>query len=92
MNNYDPVKFTQRFVFEKDTDSNTLSTSNDYNDHIRPTGSTPPGFQFDMLDYLTNGAGRYAIPSVFPIIDNFFNTTIVSQGRYSLVGWAKINN
>jgi hypothetical protein len=79
MNNYDPIKFTQRVVFGKDTMSDTLSTDNDYNDHIRPlTGSpVPPAVEFDMLDYLTNGAGRYATPTIFPLVDQFFDASTV---------------
>jgi RTX calcium-binding nonapeptide repeat (4 copies) len=95
MNNYDPIKFTQRYVFGNDTDSNTepLSTGNDYNDHIRPlTGfPKPQAFEFDMLDYLTNGAGRYATPTIFPLVDQFFDaSTDILTGTYS--GTAAIRN
>ena len=77
MNDYDPILFTQRQVFGRDTASGTLSTNDDYNEHIRPFGSPqPPAVEYDMLDYLTNGAGRYAIPAVFPIIDDFFSSSI----------------
>jgi len=77
MNDYDPILFTQRQVFGRDTASGTLSTNDDYNEHIRPFGSPqPPAVEYDMLDYLTNGAGRYAPPAVFPIIDDFFNTPL----------------
>ncbi|MEM8723718.1 MAG: hypothetical protein AAGE84_31315, partial [Cyanobacteria bacterium P01_G01_bin.39] len=75
MNNYDPILFTQRQIFGRDTASGTLSVNDDYNEHIRPFGSPqPPAVEYDMLDYLTNGAGRYATPAVFPIIDDFFNS------------------
>ncbi|MGL5941796.1 MAG: hypothetical protein ACRC2S_15720 [Waterburya sp.] len=92
MNNYDPIKFTQRLVFGKDTDSyiNPLSTDNDYNDHIRPEGSIPPGFEFDMLDYLTNGAGRYATPAVFPLVDKFFAPSTDLQNGITYFGTAAI--
>ena len=77
MNDYDPILFTQRQVFGRDTASGTLSINDDYNEHIRPFGSPqPPAVEYDMLDYLTNGAGRYATPAVFPIIDDFFTSTI----------------
>lgn len=77
MNDYDPILFTQRQVFGRDTASGTLSTNDDYNEHIRPIGSPkPPAVEYDMLDYLTNGAGRYATPAVFPIIDDFFSSSI----------------
>lgn len=77
MNDYDPILFTQRQVFGRDTASGTLSTNDDYNEHIRPFGSPqPPAVEYDMLDYLTNGAGRYATPAVFPIIDDFFTTPL----------------
>jgi len=80
MNDYDPILFTQRQVFGRDTASGTLSTNDDYNEHIRPFGSPqPPAVEYDMLDYLTNGAGRYATPAVFPIIDDFFNTPILAN-------------
>ncbi|MFM2315335.1 MAG: hypothetical protein RLZZ04_4613 [Cyanobacteriota bacterium] len=81
MNNYDPIKFTQRVVFGKDTMSGTLSIDDDYNEHIRPDGSIPPGLEFDMLDYLTNGAGRYATPSIFPLVDQFFDASTVIQAN-----------
>jgi hypothetical protein len=81
MNNYDPIKFTQRLVFGRDTMSGTLSTDDDYNDHIRPGGSIPPGFEFDMLDYLTNGAGRYATPTIFPLVDQFFAASTALPSR-----------
>ena len=69
--------FTQRQVFGRDTASGTLSTNDDYNEHIRPFGSPqPPAVEYDMLDYLTNGAGRYAIPAIFPIVDDFFSQSI----------------
>ena len=80
-NIYDPIAFTQRVVFGMDTNTG-LSTSNDYNDHIRPAGSNPTGFEFDMLDYLTNGGGRYAVPAIFPIIDEFFQSSSISPGTY----------
>lgn len=83
MNIYDPVQFTQRYVYGRDVASGTLSFSDDYNEHIRPLGGspTPPTFNYDMLDYLTNDAGRYAIPAVFPIVDRIFNplTSITPQ-------------
>ena len=85
MNDYDPILFTQRQVFGRDTASGTLSTNDDYNEHIRPFGSPkPPAVEYDMLDYLENGAGRYAIPAVFPIVDDFF-TTILDVGTYDIL-------
>ena len=79
MNDYDPILFTQRQVFGRDTASGTLSTNDDYNEHIRPFGSPqPPAVEYDMLDYLTNGAGRYAIPAIFPIVDiNTYTNPVV---------------
>ena len=75
MSKYDPIEITQKYVYGADEKSNTLSNT-DYNDHIRPDGSTPPSVQYDMLEYLTNGAGRYAIPSIFPIVDKFFQANL----------------
>ncbi len=73
----DPTEYTQRVVFGGDENSGTLSTSDDYNDHIRDAISpAPPAFEYDMVDYLTNGAGRYATPSVFPFVDKFFDLDI----------------
>ena len=90
MNIYDPVQFTQRYVYGRDFASGTLSFGDDYNEHIRPlVGSpTPPAFNYDMLEYLTNGAGRYAIPSVFPIVDRIFNpfTSIIPQTYIGDIG------
>ena len=86
MNIYDPVQFTQRYVYGRDVASGTLSFSDDYNEHIRPLGisPTPPAFNYDMLEYLTDGAGRYAIPSVFPIVDTFFSLlTPLPQKSYT---------
>ena len=47
MNDYDLILFTQRQVFGRDTASGTLSTNDDYSEHIRPNLSKL-GF---FLDY-----------------------------------------
>jgi len=57
--------------------------SDDPNDHIRPDGAqTQPSINIDMLAYLIDGAGRYALPSRAPIIENFFSD--FSSGQFSL--------
>ena len=73
---YDPTEITKLFLF------GTANPSDDYNEHIRPNGSEPDSKRFDMSDYMLNGAGRYAYPSIFGAIEKFFNADSIEDGIY----------
>jgi Ca2+-binding RTX toxin-like protein len=68
---YDPIQITRLYVFGTDTPS-----PDDYNAHIRAANAEPASIPFDMHEYLTNGAGRYAYPSLFKAIEKIFSKTI----------------
>jgi hypothetical protein len=73
---YDPIEITRLYVFGTNTPS-----PDDYNQHIRPLEANPEGDgrvhkDYDMHEYMTNGAGCYAYPSLFKAIETIFSTTI----------------
>ncbi len=73
---YDPIEITRLYVFGTNTPS-----LEDYNQHIRPLDANPEGVggvhkDYDMHEYMTNGAGRYAYPSLFKAIEKIFSTAI----------------
>lgn len=76
---YDAREITKLFVFGTNTPS-----SDDYNSHIRPAAATPAEKHFNMLDYLTSGGGRFALPSLFKSVDTFFSAATIADGTYSL--------
>ena len=74
--NYDPVLLTKRLVY------GTENPSDDFNEHIRPDGEVPQSVTYSMKDYMESGSGRYAIPSIFPIVDKFFSSFEIEPGNY----------
>src|SRR5919199_1118948 len=75
---YDPIEITKLLVFGTNNPS-----SPDYNEHIRPYGATPASIPpYSMIDYMTNGGGRYAYPSLFGAVEKFFNTINIEPGTY----------
>jgi Ca2+-binding RTX toxin-like protein len=86
-NIYDPNEITRLYVFGTNTPS-----SEDYNLHIRALSDTPASITYNMLDYMENGAGRYAYPCLFGAIEKIFqlDTTQVAKkiadGCYSVAG------
>ncbi|MEG3882918.1 hypothetical protein QT971_01740, partial [Microcoleus sp. herbarium19] len=78
-NPIDPTKLTKLLVF-----GTSSPLSPDYNSHIRPFGSTPEPIPYDMSDYMENGGGRYAYPSLFSAVEKFFDFTIdIPNGTYN---------
>ncbi|MDJ0900225.1 MAG: Ig-like domain-containing protein [Xenococcus sp. MO_188.B8] len=69
---YDPIEITRLLVFGTSNPS-----PDDYNAHIRPAGATPASITYNMLDYMTNGGGRFAYPSLFGAVEKFFDSSIV---------------
>jgi Ca2+-binding RTX toxin-like protein len=102
-NIYDPNEITRLYVFGTNTPS-----AEDYNLHIRalsantkedvPVGSSDAKVtkHYNMLDYMENGAGRYAYPCLFGAIEKIFHldTTQVEKkianGCYTLAGIQKV--
>ncbi|BAZ00464.1 FG-GAP repeat-containing protein [Tolypothrix tenuis PCC 7101] len=78
MFNYDEKEITKLFVFG----TNNPSASN-YNEHIRPTTATPASINYSMSDYMTQGGGRFAYPSLFGVVDKFFGATL-ADNTYSV--------
>jgi hypothetical protein len=79
----DQLDITTRLVF------GTSTPGSDPNTHIRPdaTTSQPPSLSLKMSDYLTEGAGRYALPSRAPIVSAFFSDVTsrnLADGTYTL--------
>jgi hypothetical protein len=78
---YNSTEITLRYVFGT---SNPSSKDEDYNSHIRNIGAVPQPKAYNMLTYLTLGGGRYAFPSLFPIINKFFDYPFpIANGVYS---------
>jgi|GEM_PF-1418927 len=86
---YDATEITKRYVFGTPNPSPFPF----YTDHIRPFGAIPDAVNYDMFTYMTQGSGRYAYPSLFPIIKQFFDkpevipdSTALPGGFYSYFG------
>jgi VCBS repeat-containing protein len=75
---YDPIEITKLLVFGTNNPS-----SDDYNKHIRPAGTTPASINYNMLDYMTKGAGRFAYPSLFSAVEKFFDSTTLLDKDYT---------
>jgi hypothetical protein len=68
----DPIQITRLYVFGTDNPSET-----DFNTHIRSFSDLPASLPpQNMLDFMTNGAGRYAYPSLFSAVKMIFNATL----------------
>ncbi len=78
MSTYDPIEITRLYVFGTDAPS-----LDDYNLHIRPNDAEPPPKEYNMIHYMTSGAGRYAYPSIFGAVQKFFASN-VADGQYTL--------
>lgn len=76
MSTYDPIEITRLYVFGTDAPS-----LDDYNLHIRPNDAEPPPKEYNMIHYMTSGAGRYAYPSIFGAVQKFFASN-VADGQY----------
>jgi VCBS repeat-containing protein len=68
---FDPIEITKLLVFGTNSPS-----PDDYNEHIRPTNATPASITYNMSDYMTVGGGRFAYPSLFGMVEEFFNATL----------------
>ena len=84
MNNsieYDPIQISKRYVYG--TDNPELA--NDYNEHIRPQNTTPQAIEYSMMNYMEDGGGRFAYPSLFPVIERFFDIpeSTLQPGNYN---------
>jgi Ca2+-binding RTX toxin-like protein len=52
----------------------------DYNQHITREGVlTPPEYHFSAAAYMTTGAGRYAFPSLAPVVKAFFEAATLLE-------------
>jgi Ca2+-binding RTX toxin-like protein len=72
--NFDPIEITRLFVFGFGTD--TPPPPDNYNEHIRSRNATPESITYSMSEYMMNGGGRFAYPSLFPAVEKFFNGEI----------------
>ena len=66
----------------------TANPGADPNTHIRPDDAPAPTQTYSMTEYLTTGAGRYALPSDVPLIQAFFgdaskSTPTLPDGKYT---------
>ncbi len=84
--NVDELALTKMLVF------GTTTPDPNPNRHIRadapPSAAEPrPRQSYNMLEYLTTGAGRYALPADAPLIRSFFNDSLLLptlvDGTYS---------
>jgi Ca2+-binding RTX toxin-like protein len=76
--NVDELELTKLLVY------GTASPGPDPNTHIRqdasPSPAQPrPSVTYSMFDYMTTGAGRYALPSEAPLIRTFFLDSVGFQ-------------
>lgn len=71
MSTYDATELSKLYVFGTDSPS-----PDDYNEHIRSSNAQPAFKKYNMADYMANGAGRFAFPSLFGAVEKFFNTAI----------------
>jgi len=74
---YDPVEISRLLVFGTNSPS-----PNNYNEHIRPEDDLQPSISYSMSDYMSSGGGRYAYPSLFKPIEEFFNRSF-TDGEYT---------
>lgn len=65
-------------------------STTDYNTHIRPENAAPASISYSMLDYMENGSGRFAYPSLFGAVEKFFGATLPIDGTYSYAQMASI--
>jgi Ca2+-binding RTX toxin-like protein len=83
---YDPIEITKLLVFGTANPSST-----DYNEHIRSGAveevATPGkeiSISYNMNDYMTSGAGRFAYASLFGAVQKVFNSTmVIPDGTYT---------
>jgi Ca2+-binding RTX toxin-like protein len=64
----------------------TDPSSPDYNSHIRSKETGGPTIKYDMNDYMMTGAGRYAYPSLFGAVRDFFygfDAILIAPGTYT---------
>jgi Ca2+-binding RTX toxin-like protein len=62
----------------------TASPSDDFNERIREAEDANAVKAYNMLDYLTNGAGRYARAGLFAVVDKFFSEPTIADGTWTL--------
>jgi hypothetical protein len=73
----DSLDIAKRYLFGTNNPS-----PNDYNEHIRNIPITPPmqtgpvSVTYDMKDYMENGGGRFAYPSLFGAVQKFFTAEV----------------
>ncbi len=76
MSIYDSTEILKRYIFGSNTPSNS-----DYNQHIRPSNAAAASITYDMQNYMSEGGGRYAYPSLFKTIQKIFNS-VITDGEY----------
>jgi hypothetical protein len=81
--NVDELYLTKLLVY------GTASPGTDPNTHIRSNTASAPSVTFSMIDYLTTGAGRYAVASSAELVQEFFadsvsSTPLLTTGTYSV--------
>ena len=64
---YDEIEITRLLVFGTENPN-----PSDYNEHIRSNDAPQPSITLSMSDYMNKGAGRYAYPSLFNVVEEFF--------------------
>jgi hypothetical protein len=75
---YDPIAMTELFLF------GTTNIPADNTARIIDQGATGATINYVMSDYLTVGAGRYAVPGRAAVIADFFGDSGIPDGTYSL--------
>ncbi len=81
--NVDELYLTKLLVY------GTATPGADPNTHFRPNTAPAPSVTFSMIDYLTTGAGRYAVPSSAKLVQKFFAdsvsaTPLLAAGTYTV--------
>lgn len=69
----DAINIVRMYLF-----GTSQPSTDDFNKHITREGastSPSPAYQFSAAAYMTTGAGRYALPSLAPVVKAFFEAT-----------------
>lgn len=84
------IEITKLYVF-----GTRFPDPNEYTAHIRPfpslPSSPPVSINCDMGWYMNQGGGRFAYPSLFPIVSRFFqDERLIPSGTYNYVEMVNI--
>jgi hypothetical protein len=72
------IDITNWYLYGQGTKPQDLVTEN----LIRPSGENPRIYQ-DVSQYMSSGAGRFAVGASFSVIEQFFNNASIPAGTYT---------